>query len=265
MGLLYEELTYQIRGCIYEVRKEIGVGFDEETYHQGLMLSFHHHKIPFVSKEKRSLFHRGIQIHDFINDFLLFEKIILSIKCVPCKFLQAHYVQLFAELKLWQTNLGLMVNFGLPEIDIERFAFTEKEPTVVENFEFIKNQITEPEQQIIGDIRDAVKYVAMLHKSGYGKVVWRKIIEAELNHHQISFSRDRILPVQFAGKTIRTYRFRHLIIEDKILLAITALQKSVEQIDLAKMQSYLKAMSLNIGLTVNFGKSEVQIVGVRSS
>ena len=32
MQLLHEELTYRIRRCIYEVRREIGAGFDEETY-----------------------------------------------------------------------------------------------------------------------------------------------------------------------------------------------------------------------------------------
>lgn len=35
MKLLHKQLTEQIRACIYEVRKEIGAGFDEETYHQG--------------------------------------------------------------------------------------------------------------------------------------------------------------------------------------------------------------------------------------
>ena len=168
MKLLHEELTYQIRASIYEVRKEIGVGFDEETYHQGLILSFHRRSMPFVSKEKRSLFHRGTHIRDFINDFLLFEKVIFSLKCIPCKFLQAHYVQLFSELKLWQKALGLIVNFGLPELDIERYAFTEKEPTFTENYEFIKNRITKPEQYVLGEIKQAhycpVKIVKLVCK-----------------------------------------------------------------------------------------------------
>jgi GxxExxY protein len=265
MKLLHEELTYQICASIYEVRKEIGVGFDEETYHQGLVLSFHRRSMPFISKEKRSLFHRGTHIRDFINDFVLFEKIIFSLKCIPCNFLQAHYVQLFSELKLWQKDLGLIANFGLPELDIERYAFTEKEPVFVENYEFIKNRITKPEQHILDEIEKAVKYVANLHKPGYGKVVWRKIVEAELKYLQISFSKNNILPVNFAGKTIRTYRLRHLIVEDKILLAITALQKGIDQIDVANVQSYLKALNLGVGLIVNFGKSKVQISGIRPS
>lgn len=264
MELLHQDLTRQIRACIFEVRKEIGAGFDEETYHQGLILSFLRHNVPFISKEKRSLFHRGTLIREFVNDFFLFDKIILSLKCVPCQFLQAHYVQLFSELKLWKSDLGMMANFGLPKLDIERYAFTEKEPDFVENYEYSNDRISKTEQQVLDQITKTIKDVAILYKPGYGKVVWRKIIEAEMSYLQVPFSKNIIVPVNFAGKTIRTYRLRHLIVGNKILLAITALQKGIDQIDVANMQSYLKALNLGIGVIVNFGKSKVHISGVRA-
>jgi len=264
MELLHKELTRQIRACIFEVRKEIGTGFDEETYHQGLILSFLRHNVPFVSKEKRSLFHRGTLIREFVNDFFLFDKIILSLKCVPCQFLQAHYVQLFSELKLWKSDLGMMANFGLPKLDIERYAFTDKEPDFVENYGYISDRIGSAEQQTLDQIIKATKDVAVLYKLGFGKVVWRKIVETELGYLQIPFSKNTLVPINFAGKTIRTYRLRHLIVDDKILLAVTALQKGIDQIDVANMQSYLKALKLNIGVIVNFGKSQVHISGVRA-
>lgn len=265
MKLLHEELTYKIRQCIFEVRNGIGAGFDEETYHQGLLLSFERNDLPFVSKEQRELTHRGMFIRNFVNDYLLDDKVILSVKCVPCKFLQAHYVQLFAELKLWKKDLGLMVNFGLPDIDIERYAFTEKDPIFVENFEYIKNQLDEKEHEIFERLRTAIREVATLHKLGYGKVVWRKIVAAELNHAKLAFSKNTIIPVQFAGKTIRTYKLRHLIVEEKIILMIVALQKAIDQSEIASMQSYLKALNLRTGIIVNFGKSEVHISGVRAN
>ncbi len=182
MKLLHEDLTHKIRHCIFEVRNEIGAGFDEETYHQGLLLSFERNGLPFVSKEKCDLTHRGVFVRSFINDFLLDDKVLLSVKCVPCKFLQAHYVQLFSELKLWKKDLGMIVNFGLPDLDIERYAFTEKNPTFV---------------------------------------------------------------------------------EDKVVLMIVALQKTIDQSEIANMQSYLKALKLPAGIIVNFGKSEIHVSGVR--
>lgn len=263
MKLLHEDLTHKIRHCIFEVRNQIGAGFDEETYHQGLLLAFERNGLPFVSKEKRDLTHRNVFIRSFINDFLLDDKVLLSVKCVPCKFLQAHYVQLFSELKLWKKDLGLIVNFGLPDLDIERYAFTEKNPTFVENFDYIKNHTDEQTKEIFEKIRTAIKAVATLHKPGYGKVVWRKLVAAEMSHMQLFYSPNTIVPVQFAGKTIRSYRLRHLIVEDKIVLMIVALQKTIDQSEIASMQSYLKALKLPAGIIVNFGKSEVHVSGVR--
>ena len=264
MKLLYEELTYQIRSSIFEVRKEIGAGFDEETYHQCLLLSFHRQEFPFISKESRALMHRGELIRNFVNDFVLFDKIILSVKCIPCKFLQTHYVQLFSELKLWKKKLGLIVNFGLPDVDIERYVFDEKEPVFIENYESIRNQTSQQEKEIIDQLRKAIQSVAVEHKPGYGKVVWRKIMEAELNALGIPFSKNNLIPVRFFGRTVRTYRLRHLIVNNRILLAINALQKGIEQFDIANMQSYLKALNLSVGVIVNFGKAQVHISGVRA-
>lgn len=62
-----------------------------------------------------------------------------------------------------------------------------------------------------------------------------------------------------------SFLLRHLIVEDKILLMVVALQKAIDQSEVANMQSYLKALQLNIGLIVNFGKSEVHISGVRAA
>ena len=112
MKLLYEDLTYKIRRCIFDVRNKIGAGFDEETYHQGLVFSFQRHNLPFISKEKRTLEHRGEPIRSFINDFLIFDKIILSLKCYSDKLLQSHYVQLFSELKLWKKGSPHFWNQG---------------------------------------------------------------------------------------------------------------------------------------------------------
>ncbi|RLE92154.1 MAG: hypothetical protein DRJ55_04830, partial [Thermoprotei archaeon] len=75
-------------------------------------------------------------------NFLLFDKIILSLKCFPNQFIQAHYIQLFSELKVWNKGLGLLVNYGLPKLEIKRYIFKEKEPIFQENYEYLSDYIT---------------------------------------------------------------------------------------------------------------------------
>jgi len=80
MALIYEDLTGQIIECLFEVHNDIGIGLDEETYHQALVDCFNRRSIPVISKERKSLTHRGIQIKGYELDLLVFEKIILSLK-----------------------------------------------------------------------------------------------------------------------------------------------------------------------------------------
>jgi GxxExxY protein len=90
MPLRYEDLTEVILGCIFEVHNDVGVGFDEELYHQSLLDCFLRKGIPAISKERKHLMHRGMEIRRFELDLLVFEKIILALKSLECGFLQNH-------------------------------------------------------------------------------------------------------------------------------------------------------------------------------
>ncbi len=261
--LLYKNLTYAIRQCIFEVHNDIGVGYDEETYHQGLIRRFDLEGISFASKERIKLKHRGILIREFALDFLIEEKIILSLKCLPCDFLQINFIQLFTELKLWQKHLGLMANFGQPKVKIERRIYHEKPLVIDENYDYVKDQMSQTERQIMKRLRQSIVFIGKLHGLGFGKSIVQKIVETELGYQRIRFEKGVPIPVSYLGETIRTFKMRHLLIEQKIICGITALQDSITHHDISQIKSYLRALKLKIGLVVNFGKSKLEIKGVR--
>lgn len=74
MKLIYGEYTSRLRRCIYDVHNKLGVGYDEEPYHQGLIRQFCKDGIAFVSKERKWLLHRNIPVRRFELDFLTFDK-----------------------------------------------------------------------------------------------------------------------------------------------------------------------------------------------
>ena len=123
MGLLHEQLTYTIRGCIFEVHNQLKTGLDEETYHLALEKQFLKNGIYFKSKPYSFLEHRGIKVYKFIPDFLVEDEIILELKNIRTDFIPVNYVQLTGYLKHWQSDLGLLINFGLPSAKIERILF----------------------------------------------------------------------------------------------------------------------------------------------
>ena len=262
---LYEDLTYSIRHCIFDIQNELGTGFDEETYHQALARKFKQEGIPFISKAKTSLKHRDILIREFILDFLIDDKVILSLKCLPCDFLQTNYVQLFTELKLWKKRLGLMANFGLPRIKIDRIVFDERKAYIDENYDHVRERLTPIERNVLKELRDAVLFVVSQYGVGFGQPIVKKLVEAELNHRGIRFEKGKVIPIEYMGETIRQYKMREIIIDDRVVLMVRALQDKITHNDISRSKSYLKALRLSAGIVVNFGKSELQISAVHNT
>ena len=110
-------------------------------------------------------------IRKFILDLLIEDKVILSLKCIPCDFLQVNYVQLFAELKLWQRNLGLLANFGQPKVKTERIIFHEKPVIVDENYDYIKVKMSNSERSIIKKLQEVSTFVGQQHGLGFGRPI----------------------------------------------------------------------------------------------
>jgi GxxExxY protein len=263
MELIYRDLTEKLRGCIFDVHNKLGVGYDEETYHQALARRFRELKdISFLSKERKWLQHRNLPIRMFELDFLTFDKIILLLKCIQSDFIRPNYIQMISELKLWERRLGLMVNFGLPKIKIKRIPFTEKEKKLREDYSYIKNRITESERDLLLKLRDAILFVYECHGLGYGKVVCRKLVETELTFQNIRFEKHATIVVKYNEEVIRNFKMRYLLVDDRVILGVTALQREVNY-EITTMQTYLKALGLSVGMLVNFGKSQLEIRGIK--
>ncbi len=120
MSLLHEEQTYQLRGLIFEVRNELQAGWSEHIYHHALKRLLRNQSIQFESKPRRALVHRNSEVHTFEPDLIVWDSIILELKVLPHQnnFASEHYAQLIHYLKFYQTDLGLLVNFGHKQLHI---------------------------------------------------------------------------------------------------------------------------------------------------
>lgn len=111
------DLSYQIRGCIFKVYNNIGPGLLESAYENALAYElekagFTVQKqlgLPFVYEELKM--NIGYRI-----DILVENKIIIEIKSVEA-LADVHYKQLLTYLKLSGKKLGLLVNFNTDKID----------------------------------------------------------------------------------------------------------------------------------------------------
>jgi GxxExxY protein len=122
-NLIYEDLTYKIRGALFEVYKEKGCGFVEGVCQECLEIELEMQGIPFIAQYPLKLSYKGRFLKQkFIPDFIIDGKIIIEIKAAK-DITDEYRAQLQNYLKATDYKLGLLVNFGhYPKIQIERIA-----------------------------------------------------------------------------------------------------------------------------------------------
>ncbi|MCK5676264.1 MAG: GxxExxY protein [Verrucomicrobia bacterium] len=110
--LIYEDLSYKIRGALFEVYKEKGCGFLEDVYQECLEIEFGLQEILFEAQYPLKLEYKGRPLKKkYVPDFICFGQIIVEIKAVK-EVTDEHRAQLQNYLKATGYKLGLLVNFG---------------------------------------------------------------------------------------------------------------------------------------------------------
>ena len=121
--LIFEEESYQIRGAVFEVYREMGCGFLEPVYQECLEKELHNSQVPFVPQRELILHYKGDRLNQtYKPDFICFDSIIVEIKAVK-ELANEHRAQVYNYLKATSMKLGFLVNFGhYPKVEIERIV-----------------------------------------------------------------------------------------------------------------------------------------------
>lgn len=121
--LVYEDLSYTLRGAIFEVYKEKGCGFLEDVYQECLEIELDMQGVSSDPQYPLKLEYKGKPLKKkYIPDFICCGKIIVEIKAVR-EITDEHRAQLHNYLKATGYKLRLLVNFGhYPQVQIERIV-----------------------------------------------------------------------------------------------------------------------------------------------
>ncbi len=129
MDYLYKEETYKIRGCLMKVYNELGSGFLEKVYQEALEIELKNSGILFRREMPLKVYYKGHLLQqEFFADFVCYDKIIVELKAVSV-LTNTHRAQVSNYLKATNFDLGLLVNFGASELQIERLFNYHKNRT----------------------------------------------------------------------------------------------------------------------------------------
>lgn len=115
-----EELSYVVRGCIYEVFKELGSGFLEKVYENALMRELQLRGLSAEAQVPIKVKYKGAVIGEYFADLVIERSIILELKAHPQLSVSAE-AQLLNYLKAGNKKIGMLVNFTHPRATIKRF------------------------------------------------------------------------------------------------------------------------------------------------
>ena len=120
--LLYEDLTYKIRGAVFRVHNQLGSGHKESVYQNALEEEFEVNNIPFEKEKTINVTYLDKKIGTYRPDYVVDNKIIVELKTLP--FLgNEPKKQLWYYLKGSDYKLALLINFGTSKVEIERVVY----------------------------------------------------------------------------------------------------------------------------------------------
>ena len=116
-----KELTYRVRGCVYEVYRQLGHGFLESVYQQALICELTRNGIRTEHEKPIVVNYKGQEIGTFRLDLLVEDSIIVELKAQQKLPLGAE-AQLLNYLRATNMRTGLLVNFAFPKASIKRIV-----------------------------------------------------------------------------------------------------------------------------------------------
>lgn len=121
--LIYKEESYTIIGLCMEVHNQLGHGFSEIVYKDALEFEFSENGIVYEREKEYPVFYKGNLLkHKFYADFVVFDKIILEVKCVK-SIADEHESQAINYLKVSDNRLALLVNFARGKMEYKRIIY----------------------------------------------------------------------------------------------------------------------------------------------
>lgn len=118
-----EELTYKIRGCVFEVFKELGAGFSEKVYEKALMIELKNQGLDSKAQQSLTVLYKNEIVGEYVTDIVVDKKVVLELKAIS-KITSVHEAQILNYLKATGLKVGLLINFTYPKASVKRYVLS---------------------------------------------------------------------------------------------------------------------------------------------
>lgn len=106
------EITYEIRGAIFDVYNELGPGLLESVYEEALVFELKERGLEVVRQMEVPVMYKGYELKTALRlDLLVENRVVVELKSVE-EMKPVFAKQLLTYLRLLDKHVGLLVNFN---------------------------------------------------------------------------------------------------------------------------------------------------------
>jgi GxxExxY protein len=114
-------LTKAIIGKAFRVSNTLGPGFMEKVYENALVYELRKSGFLVYQQYELKVYYEHVEVGTFFADMVVENKVLVELKAVK-DLEDIHLAQVLHYLKACKFQLGLLINFGTPAIQIKRIA-----------------------------------------------------------------------------------------------------------------------------------------------
>ncbi|MBS1253427.1 MAG: hypothetical protein MAG451_02476 [Anaerolineales bacterium] len=260
--LIYSDLTYEVRGAIFDVYNELHhLDLSEKGWENALEIALKERGMHVQRQVEYELRYKGYRIGRFFVDMLVAKKLLLELKA-ETKLLPIDKAQVITYLGVAGLKLGMLINFGGHELEIKRIPNFVGQPTdhSPQSADSPENHLLYP--ALTRELRGLLYDVHNTLGPGFMHMHYRRAIQIELRRHDIPYTVKKEITLRYRQQPIEARETRLIIVDKRVLLipiavrAITALLRQ-------RLRQYLKLLDLKLGLIVNFHTPSLEIETVR--
>ncbi len=116
-----DRLTEMVIGFAMRVSNGLGAGLLEKPYENALAHEMRKAGVAFAQQKPVAVIYDGVVVGDYVIDILVDDRLVLEIKA--CQGIDnAHVAQTINYLKATRHNVGLILNFGNPKLQVKRLV-----------------------------------------------------------------------------------------------------------------------------------------------
>jgi GxxExxY protein len=116
-----DDITYAIRGAVFEVNKLLGHGFLEKVYENALITELRLKGLKAENQVPLKVFYKDNMVGEYFADIIVENQVIVELKAVE-RIKKVHQAQLLNYLKATGIKVGLLVNMRYPKAEIKRMV-----------------------------------------------------------------------------------------------------------------------------------------------